>query len=329
MLIDVEFNSRAVYPPSGIIEASRLAEQKGFSAVWEGEANNKDPIVLMSAVASHTTRIQVGTFVTHIFARTPVTTGIMAATLDELSGGRFLCGIGCSNPTIAGWHGLEYDAPLRRIEEYIDIFRKVIRQEKLQYQGNKYSSNGFRLPFTPIRKDIPVYIAALRPRMTALAGKLSDGVMITLGTPDHVREQVAQMRQAAEEAGRDPQSLEVIVEVMCCMNGDLKLAEAPLKEACTFYGLADFYGDMFAREGFADEIEAMRASYRKGGFRAALAQISDEMLLRLPVVAATNTDQIRRRLDDYEAAGATRVILAYTPATNDPTTEVLQFLQGW
>ena len=86
---------------------------------------------------------------------------------------------------------------------------------------------------------------------------------------------------------------------------------------------------MFAREGFADEIEAMRASYRKGGFRAALAQISDEMLLRLPVVAATNTDQIRRRLDDYEAAGATRVILAYTPATNDPTTEVLQFLQGW
>jgi alkanesulfonate monooxygenase SsuD/methylene tetrahydromethanopterin reductase-like flavin-dependent oxidoreductase (luciferase family) len=253
----------------------------------------------------------------------------MAATLDELSGGRFLCGIGVSNPTIAGWHGLEYDAPLRRIEEYIDIFRKVIRQDKLQYQGKKYSSKGFRLPFTPIRKDIPVYIAALRPRMTALAGKLSDGVMITLGTPDHVREQVAQMRQAAEEAGRDPQSLDVIVEVMCCVNDDLELAKTPLKKACTFYGLADFYGDMFAREGFADEIEAMRASYRKGGFRAALAQISDEMLLRLPVVAATNTDQIRRRLDDYEAAGATRVILAYTPVTNDPTTEVLQFLQGW
>ncbi len=329
MLIDVEFNSRAVYPASGIIEGARLAEKKGFSAIWKGEANNKDPIVLMSAVAACTSEIQIGTFVTHIFGRTPVTMGITAATIDELSNGRFLCGIGASNPTIAGWHGLEYDAPLTRAEEYVDIVRKVVRQEKLQCEGKKDSSKNFRLPFTPIRKEIPIYIAALRPKMTALAGKIADGVMVTLGTPEHVRGQVEQLHKAAEEAGRDPKSLEVIIEVMCCVNDDIKLAQAPLKEACTYYGLADFYGDMFAQEGFADEIAALRAGYKEGGFHGALATISDDMLSRLPVAAATNSDQIRQRLEAYEAAGVTRAILAYAPVTNDPTGEALQFIKGW
>lgn len=329
MLIDVEFNSGAVYPARGVVEASRLAEAKGFGAVWEGEANNKDPVVLMSAVAACTERIAVGTAVLHLFARTPVTTGILAATLDELSEGRFILGLGASNPTIASWHGAEFDAPLRRMEEYIDIVRRVVRREKLQYEGKKYRSFGFRSAFRGPRENIPIYLAALGDQMTALAGRLADGLLINMAPADHLRRQAQAFREAARQAGRDPSAPHVVVKVRCAVSQDLEAARDAVRTACTFYGLADFYRDMLTKAGLGPDVERMREAYRSGGFAAAKAQVSEAMLQVLPVVAATSLDEVKRRLVDYERAGATRIIVAFLPTTNDPMSEVTRLLEAW
>ena len=161
MKIDIEFNSGAQLPMDAIPELAQLAESHGFDCAWGGEANNKDPTVMLSAIAAVTTRLKVGSAVYHILGRTPATLALQAAGLDELSSGRFLLGIGSSNPTIAKWHGQTMDHPLGRVEEYVEIMRAALRGEKLSFTG-KY----FR------RAKFQNGLQALRPRDSDLPRRL-------------------------------------------------------------------------------------------------------------------------------------------------------------
>src|SRR3970040_1122521 len=126
MKIDIEFNSGAQLPMDAIPELARLAETHGFDCAWGGEANNKDPTVMLSAIAAVTQRLKIGSAVYHILGRTPATLALQAAGLDELSSGRFLLGVGVSNPTIAKWPGLALDPPLGRGQGYLEIVRRTM-----------------------------------------------------------------------------------------------------------------------------------------------------------------------------------------------------------
>src|SRR5690349_11194452 len=140
MKIDIEFNSGAQLPMDAIPELSRLAEKHGFDCAWGGEANNKDPTVMLAAIAAVTTRLKIGSAIYHILGRTPATLALQAAGLDELSCGRFLLGIGSSNPTIAKWHGQSFDRPLARVQEYTEIVRLAMRGEKLSFSGKFFTA---------------------------------------------------------------------------------------------------------------------------------------------------------------------------------------------
>src|SRR5919109_1591631 len=170
MQFDVEFNSGAFYPAAGTVELAEIAEERGFGAVWKGESNSTDPIVLLSAMAARTTTLRLGTAIYHVFGRSPVTLGIQAATLNDLSGGRFLLGLGPSNPRIASWHGAAFDRPLRRMREYIAIVQGVERGERVESHGETYSTSGFKLSWRPRYPASPLYLAALGPQMLRLAG---------------------------------------------------------------------------------------------------------------------------------------------------------------
>src|SRR5256712_12539860 len=135
MIYDIEINSAAHYPAAGVIELVELAEKVGFGAFWKGESNSTDPMVLLSAAASRTKTIKLGTAIYHIYGRSPVTLGIQAATLNDLSDGRLLLGLGVANQPIASWHAGTFDKPIRRIREYSDIVRKVATGERVEYQG--------------------------------------------------------------------------------------------------------------------------------------------------------------------------------------------------
>ena len=144
MIFDVEINSAAHYPAAEVPGLIELAEQVGFGAFWKGESNSTDPFVMLSAVASRTKKIKLGTAIYHIYGRSPVTLGIQSATLQDLSGGRLLLGLGVANKAIAGWHGGVFDRPLKRAREYIDIVRKVAAGERVEYEGEIYKpANAF------------------------------------------------------------------------------------------------------------------------------------------------------------------------------------------
>ena len=329
MKIDIEFNSGAQLPMDAIPDLARAAEAHGFDCAWGGEANNKDPTVMLSAIAAVTTRLKIGSAIYHILGRTPATLALQAMGLDELSGGRFLLGIGSSNATIAKWHGQSFDRPLSRIQEYIEITRAAMRGEKLNFEGKFFTAQNFKMAFKPSGRSIPIYVAAFGPKMTRLAGRISDGVLINMANPTEISRIAAEVKAGAQEAGKDPSKMEIICKIRCSIAPNYGVAREALSHALTYYALADYYRELLGRMGFAEEVEAMRAAWKTGGFHAARALISDRMFNSLPLVAATSAPEVVEQIRPYIEAGATRIILPYVAASDDIVGEMKNFIDYW
>jgi alkanesulfonate monooxygenase SsuD/methylene tetrahydromethanopterin reductase-like flavin-dependent oxidoreductase (luciferase family) len=329
MQIDIEFNSGAQLPMDAIPKLARLAEDHGFGCAWGGEANNKDPTVMLSAVAALTSRMKIGSAVYHILGRSPATLALQAVGLDELSGGRFLLGVGSSNPTIARWHGVTLDHPLARVEEYLEIVRRAMRGEKLEFDGKYFTAHGFKLAFKPGKNLMPIYLAAFGPMMTRLAGRITDGVLINMANPSEIRRIAAEVRAGAEEAGKSPDQMEIICKIRCSIADRYDVAREALSHALTYYALADYYRVLLGRMGFGAEVEAMRAAWKSGGFHAARKLVTDRLFAGLPLVAATSAVEVVEQIKPYAEAGATRVILPYVAASDDAVGELKSFINYW
>ena len=329
MKIDIEFNSGAQLPMAAIPKLARLAEEHGFDCAWGGEANNKDPTVMLSAIAAVTTRIKIGAAIYHMLGRTPATLALQAAGLDELSGGRFLLGIGSSNPTIAKWHGQIFDHPLGRVQEYAEIVRAAMRGEKVNFTGKYFWAHNFKMAFKPSGRRVPVYLAAFGAQMSLLAGRITDGVLINMANPTEIRRIAAAVRSGAEAAGKDPASMEIICKIRCTIAPSYAVARDALSHALTYYALADYYRDLLGRMGFAAEVEAMRGAWKTGGFHAARKLVTDQMFKSLPMVAATSAAEVVEQIKPYTDAGATRIILPYVAASDDIVEELVDFINYW
>jgi alkanesulfonate monooxygenase SsuD/methylene tetrahydromethanopterin reductase-like flavin-dependent oxidoreductase (luciferase family) len=329
MKIDIEFNSGAQLPMDAIPELARQAEAHGFDCAWGGEANNKDPTVMLSAIAAVTRRLKVGSAIYHILGRTPATLALQAIGLDELTGGRFLLGIGSSNPTIAKWHGQTFDHPLGRVREYIEIVRAAMGGEKLAFDGKYFTAQNFKMAFKPSGRTMPIYLAAFGSQMTRLAGHITDGVLINMANPTEIRRIADEVRAGAMEAGKDPAQMEIICKIRCSIAPNYDSAREALSHALTYYALADYYRDLLGRMGFAGEVEAMRGAWKSGGFHAARKLVSDRMFASLPLVAGTSAPQVVEQIKPYVDAGATRVILPYVAASDDVVGEMKSFIDYW
>jgi alkanesulfonate monooxygenase SsuD/methylene tetrahydromethanopterin reductase-like flavin-dependent oxidoreductase (luciferase family) len=326
---DIEFNSGAQLPMEAIPELAQLAEAHGFDCAWGGEANNKDPTVMLASIAAVTRRLKVGSAIYHILGRTPVTLALQAVGLDELSRGRFLLGIGSSNPTIARWHGLSFDRPLSRVNEYIRIVQKAIEGDKVAFDGEFFSVHGFKMAFKPSGRKIPIYLAAFGSKMSHLAGVLTDGVLINMANPGEISRIAEQVKTGAKETGRDPDSVEIICKVRCCVANNYITARTALCQILTYYALADYYRNLLSRMGFGNEVEALRSAWRESGFHAAKSLVTDRLLEGLPMVAATSMKEVKDKLTPYIEAGATRVIVPYVPFSDDVINEIKNFICGW
>jgi probable F420-dependent oxidoreductase len=327
MIIDTEFNSAAQVPTAICVDAAVLAEERGFGCVWKGESNSRDPLVLLSAYAARTSRIGLGTAIYHMYGRSPVTIGIQASTLNEYADGRLILGLGIANPTIAAWHGDRYDRPLRRIREYIEIVRATYAGERVEYDGEFYSStHGFKLAFEPPAHPLRIWIAALGPQMSRLAGRISDGIIINMASPERVRQIVQWFHEGARSAGRDPEELQIVAKLRVALHEDPAEARQTLKKVLTFYALQTGYGEMIREMGFVEEIDRIRTAYRSDGFQAAREQVPDEMLAGVPMFASSSLDGLAERLKGYEEAGVTRMIVAYVPSGDDLWGEIRHFL---
>lgn len=330
MVYDIELNSAAHYPVAGIVELSPLIEQAGFGAFWKGESNSTDPLILLSGIAARTKTLKLGTAIYHIYGRSPVTLGVQSATLQDLSGGRLLLGLGVANKTIAAWHGGTFDRPLRRAREYIDIVRQTAAGERVEYQGEIYSTGQrFQLSWKPSHPSFPIYLAGLGPQMTNLVGKISDGVFINMAIPATIRDIAGRVRAGAVEAGRDPSKLEIITKVRVSLHPDRAVARSRLRQVLTFYNIADHYRDMLKASGFEPEVNEIQEAFKAGGFKAAATKMTDAYMDKLPVIPATSVKEIKERLKPFAEAGATRLIVPYVPVSEPVIEDARRFVEAW
>jgi alkanesulfonate monooxygenase SsuD/methylene tetrahydromethanopterin reductase-like flavin-dependent oxidoreductase (luciferase family) len=303
MIIDTEFNSAAQIHSKVCVDAAVLAEQRGFGGIWKGESNSRDPMILLSAMAARTERVDLGTAIYHVYGRSPVTLALQAACLNEFSDGRLILGLGVANPVIAGWHGDEFTRPLARLPDHDGDFFKT--------------SNGFRMAFRPPDAPLRVWIAALGPQISVLAGKLSDGILINLANPHMIEEILQNFHAGAREAGRDPAAMHAVSKVRVSLHEDPDRARWALKKVLTFYSLQAGYSDMLRVMGWGDVVDAVKTAHRSDGFAAARALIPDEMINDVPMYAGSNLDRLPEKLAGYEKAGISRCVVAYVPADDE------------
>src|SRR5947208_10974818 len=199
----------------------REAESAGFDSVWAAEAYGSDARTVLDWLAANTERIRIGSAIFQMPGRSPAMTAMTAATLDNLSNGRMILGIGSSGPQVAeGWHGQRFAKQLARTREYVEILRKALARERLEYHGDIYElplpdgpGKALKLMIAPVQERIPIYIAAIGPKNTQLTGEIADGWMPTFFSPEHVGEFKELLEEGASRAGNDLNGLDIAPNV--------------------------------------------------------------------------------------------------------------------
>lgn len=295
-------------PPTGIpfaenIAFAKEAESRGYESAWVAEVGGNDAFALGAAVGAATEKLRIGTAVVPMNIRGPAMLAMAASTMDAMSGGRGICGIGVSSPQIVtDWNGQSYDRPLRRARETIEVLRAAFSGEKVTYEGQCLKVNGYRM-MPPPRRPVPIYLGALNRQMLRLAGEVADGVVINMLGESFVPTVVAEVRKGAERAGRDPADIEVVMRVQCCVGEDAAMVRDAFAQGFGAYIVAPGYDRFFTWQGFGDVVEGVRAGRAARDRAASRAAVSDELLDAL--VVAGSADEVRARLQAFMDAGVT------------------------
>src|SRR5579875_1725624 len=214
------------------LAAVQAAEKLGYNSVWTAEAYGSDAATILGWLAGQTTRIRLGSAVFQIPGRSAAMTAMTAATIDQLSGGRMVLGLGTSGPQVSeGWHGQRFGRQLQRTREYFEVVRMVLRRERLTYQGETLQlplpdgpGKPLKLTIAPVQEQIPIYLAAIGPRNTTLAGEIADGWLPTFFSPEHVGMFRERLREGAERAGRSLDGFDIAPSVSVHISDDIAAA---------------------------------------------------------------------------------------------------------
>jgi F420-dependent oxidoreductase-like protein len=305
------------------VERVRLAERLGYASAYVTHLAARDSLSVLAAYACGSERITIGSGVLPMYSRTPVATAQAAATIDEMSGGRMVLGIGVSHRvTVENWYGQKIDKPVREMREYATAVRAILRGEEPP-TGNEKFPTAFRFMGYEARADLPLYIAALSPAMLRLAGELGDGVVLWLCGPDYIRDVVIpEVTTGRERAGKTLEGFDIVAAVPAAVTDDAEAARASQRSGLITYFSLPFYRAMIERSGFEEDVAAFDAGMKDGGPEAAAAGISDAFLQTLTAVGSRDEAEatVRRYLD----AGATSPCLGGVPGTDfDATLEAL------
>jgi F420-dependent oxidoreductase-like protein len=308
-------------------ETVRAADRLGYDSVWLTESWNRDPVTLLTHLATQTSRIQLGFGVVNVFSRSPAVLANTAATLDELSGGRVILGLGTSTPNVVrGWHGLEFARPLLRLRETIAICRLAWRRERVNYKGEIFQTEGVRLGYQPLRERIPIHVASLRPHSIELCGEVADGWIPTLYPLDGIAAGRARLAAGAARAGRSPEEIEVRPGATVLVTDDPSQAVQMGKFGASIYIGPPHspYAATAAELGYADDVERVTRIYRSGDHAGAIAAVSDRLAAAFTI--AGSLAECRARLRALRAAGVDAVnvsLPSYAPEVALPLLEAL------
>src|SRR3954468_22941413 len=267
------------------------AERLDYDSVWTAEAYGSDSATILGWIAGLTTKIKIGAAIFQMPGRSPAMTAMTAATLDQLSDGRMLLGIGSSGPQVSeGWHGVRFAKQLQRAREYVEVMRMALRRERVDFQGETLvlplpdgPGKPLKLTIAPVQESIPIYLAAIGPKNTALAGEIADGWIPTLLDPEHLSALRENLEEGASRAGRQLDGFDIAPSVQVYVNDDREAARDALRPFIALYvgGMGsrkqNFYNQLVQRYGFEDAAREVQELYLDGKKDEAAAALPGEL----------------------------------------------------
>ena len=286
-----------------IADCAERAEALGYESVWVAEGHGGDQFAILAACALRTKRVRLGTAITSVFVRTAPTIAMAAAAVDELSGGRFVLGLGSSHRVqVEPEHGVDYSRPLGRMRDTTAVVRALLRDGDVRHEGETVRIERFDLWFRPFRGDIPIYHSALFPKMLELCGEVADGLILTRSTLETAERARAHIAAGAARAGRGPDRVEISSLLPASVAEDRSEAFAAARPGLAFYaGFFPRYNRLIAESGFPQEAAAIAEAWAAGDRAAAERAVTDAMVAGTGVVGAPG--ECRERVEAYRDSG--------------------------
>jgi 5,10-methylenetetrahydromethanopterin reductase len=294
-----------------IVSCCRVAEEAGLESVWIPEAWGRDAFLALAAIANATQHIKLATGIINVYSRSPAAIAMGAATLEELSNGRAILGIGSSGAMVVErWHGLHFEQPFTRLRESITIVRQVLSGSPVSLQGKVFQVSDFRLAVYPPTRKIPVYLAALGPKMLRLAGEVADGALLYLQPLSKIRDAIAEIRKGAERANRPSESVDVAAFLPTFISEKAEEAKQIVARAIAYYvgGMGTYYHRKVSESGFKAEADSIRAAWLRGDRAIATKEVSTELIDS--VALAGPFEECRTKLEEFRKAGVNLPILS-------------------
>jgi F420-dependent oxidoreductase-like protein len=314
--------------PQDQLRVVQEAERLGYDSVWAAEAYGSDAATVLAWLAAGTSKIKLGSAIFQMPGRSPAMTAMTAATIDELSGGRMVLGIGSSGPQVAeGWHGQRFARQLQRTREYVAVVRMALSRERVEYHGETIElplpdgpGKPLKLTIAPRQERIPIYLAAIGPKNTALAGEIADGWIPTFFSPEHVGELRELLEEGAARSGRSLEGFDIAPTVNVYVSDDRELARDVMRPFLALYigGMGsreqNFYNKLVQRYGFEDAAIEVQDLYLQGKKAEAGEAIPAELIDMVSLCGPR--DVVRDRLAAFRDAGVGTLMvapMAWTP----------------
>ena len=289
--------------PADIVECVKLAESLGYESAWVAEAHGGDQFAILAACAAQTTTIRLGTAISSVFVRSVPTIAMAAATVDDISGGRFILGLGSSHKIqVEPEHGMNYAKPITRVRESVDIVRTLLRDGAVSYAGETVTIEQFDLWFSPRRSDIPIYLSGLFPKMVSVCGEIADGLILTRSTLETGAYARRWLAEGALRGGRNPADVKVASLLPAALADNRSDALDALRPGLAFYlGFFPRYNRLIAEYGFAREASTVAAAWNQGDREAATRAVTDDMIDATSIVGTAT--ECREKIEAYRESG--------------------------
>ncbi len=295
--------------PADQLEIAQTAESLGYDSIWTAEAYGSDAATVLAWLAAGTSRIKLGSGIFQIPARSAAMTAMTAATIDNLSGGRMMLGLGTSGPQVSeGFHGVRFGKQLQRTREYVAVVRLALARQKIEFHGETLElplpdgpGKALKLTIRPVQEQIPIFLAVLGPKNVALAGEIADGWLPVFFSPEHTKELRGPLEEGAARVGRSLDGFRVCPSVNVMIGDDLESARNVMRPILALYvgGMGsreqNFYNRLVSSYGFEDVAQKVQELYLAGQKTEAMFALPDELIDLLSIVGppARAKDRIR------------------------------------
>lgn len=310
-----------------IADLVRTADRCGYTDAWSAESFGTDAFNPLAATAMLSERMRLGTAIVPVYTRPPALIAMSALTLNEMSKGRFILGLGISTPNIVQqWMGIPFERPHTRLRETVEAIRAIFSGDKVTMEGKAVQIKGFRVDLPTELPPPPIYIGAQGSKMLRLAGELGDGAIVNFVTPSMVPGMVENIREGMRTAGKDTSGLDLVCRIVVAIDEEEELTRSLLKRSLTAYLTVPQYNKFFREGGFETEADTAMDLWQRGERKKALESIPDRMVEEIYVFG--DPKRCRERIDEFIRAGITTTALHFISFAKTPEERRARILRG-